>query len=177
MNCLSFLTAIIELRTTTQQRTIKMAELILPKDLPAPNQIVSKLLQIKALKEQLDALETEIRSEYKQTNPSKKLLTSAGEISVTESQRLTFDNALVLALCASKEIDPLLLGSFEFKADEKKVQSAIATGIITNDELTSIGAVKITTFDRFTIKPTQEVNDVLAVKSKAILLQLTDGNI
>lgn len=152
-----------------------MAELILANDLPQPSSIVAKLLKIKVLKDQLDQLEEELRAEYKSTNPPKKQQTSSGEISVTESQRLTFDNNLVLAIATAKGIDPNVLGEFAFKADEKKVQSAISAGLITNEELQ--GAVKISTFDRFTIKPTENVVNSLSVQAKSVLLQLASEKI
>jgi hypothetical protein len=149
-----------------------MAELILAKDLPQPSSIVAKLLKIKVLKDQLDLLEEELRAEYKNTNPPKKQQTSSGEISVTESQRLTFNNDLILAIATAKGIDPNVLGDFAFKADEKKVQSAISVGLITNDELVQQQAVKITSYDRFTIKPTEIVVNGLAEQAKSVLLQL-----
>lgn len=152
-----------------------MAELILAKDLPAPSQLVARLLQIKVLKDQLDLLEEQTRAEIKAEVSSKKIQTSAGEVSIVESQRLTFNNDLVLAIATNKGIDPNVLGSFEFKADEKKVQAAISAGLITNEELQ--GSVKISTFDRFTIKPTTEVKEFLEVKAKTSLLLLADGNL
>jgi hypothetical protein len=152
-----------------------MAELILANDLPQPSSIVAKLLKIKVLKDQLDQLEEELRAEYKSTNPPKKQQTSSGEISVTETQRLTFNNDLVLAVATAKGIDPCVLGEFAFKADEKKIQASISAGLITNEELS--GAVKISTFDRFTIKPTENVVSSLSVQAKSVLLQLASEKI
>ncbi len=152
-----------------------MAELILAKDLPAPSQLVARLLQIKVLKDELDLLEEQTRAELKADTNAKKIQTSAGEVSIVESQRLTFNNDLVLAIATAKGIDPNVLGDFSFKADEKKVQASISAGLITNEELQ--GAVKISTFDRFTIKPTNDVKDVLSVKAKTSLLLLADGDL
>jgi hypothetical protein len=150
-------------------------ELILAKDLPAPSQLVARLLQIKVLKDELDLLEEQTRAELKADTNAKKIQTSAGEVSIVESQRLTFNNDLVLAIITAKGIAPELIGSFEFKADEKKIQAAISAGLITNEELQ--GSVKISTYDRFTIKPTTEVKDVLSIKAKSSLLLLADGSL
>jgi hypothetical protein len=113
--------------------------------------IATQIIRIKSLQE---ALENEVKQLRAQLDVGDELVVPEGQVSLNSRTRRDFDeNKLLLAVLA-QGLDPNTLGSVVLSVDRNKLNTAVTSGLISEDFLEKNSSLY--TYDALVIKPNAE---------------------